>query len=79
MESLDQLAPFDRAFDADATANICLAFDKTCRNLPDKGSPDFFKEIVARRVIEIAARGERDPDRLTEATLLSPGLKPTIR
>jgi hypothetical protein len=59
----------DRSFDAETTALIGQAFDKTCRELHDKGQPASVKEIIAQRIIEIAGRGERDPDRISEAVL----------
>jgi hypothetical protein len=66
----------DRAFDAETTALICQAFDKTCRALHDRGQPESVKEIIAKRVIEIAGRGERDPDKMCEAALASLGVVP---
>jgi hypothetical protein len=66
----------DRAFDAETTALICQAFDKTCRALHDRGQPDPVKEIIAKRVIEIAGRGERNSDRMSEAVLTSLGVVP---
>ena len=67
----------DRAFDAEVTALICQAFDKTCRALHDTGQPDSVKEIIAKRIIDIAGRGERDPGKMCEAALISLGLVPT--
>jgi hypothetical protein len=64
----------DRSFDAETTALIGQAFDKTCREL-DKGQPASVKEIIAQRIIEIAGRGERDPDRISEAVLKCLGLR----
>jgi hypothetical protein len=65
----------DRAFDAETTALICRAFYQTCRALNDGGQPDAVKEIIAKRVIETAARGERDVDKMCEAALISLGVK----
>jgi hypothetical protein len=65
----------DRSFDAETTALIGQAFDKTCRELHDSGQPASVKEIIAKRVIEIAGRGERDPDRISEAALKCLGLR----
>jgi hypothetical protein len=65
---------FDGVFDPEATANICLAFDRTCSGIHGMPS-DYLKDLIARRVIAIARRGEKDPDRLAAATLLSFGIK----
>ena len=50
----------DRSFDAETTALMGQAFDKTCREL-DKGQPASVKEIIAQRIIEIAGRGNAIP------------------
>jgi hypothetical protein len=39
--------------------------------LGDTGQPNIDRELIARRVIEIAGRGEHDPIKLCEATLAS--------
>ena len=65
---------FSDAFDAEATTAICLAFDRTCDSVQGKPS-DYLKEIIAKRVIAIARRGEKDPNRLAEATLSSLGFQ----
>ena len=61
---------------SETTALICQAFDKVCRALHDRGQPDSVREVIAKRVIEIAGRGERDPDKMCEAALTSLGLVP---
>jgi hypothetical protein len=65
----------DRSFDEETTALIGQAFDKTCRELHDKGQPASVKEIIAKRIIEVAGRGERDSDRISEAVLKCLGLR----
>jgi hypothetical protein len=77
MSSLVQYDAFDQVFDAEATRNICLAFDKACARLREQCQPEYIKDLIARRVIALARRGERDPERLSEATLSSLGLKQT--
>jgi hypothetical protein len=71
---LDFIRPTDGAFDAEATALLSRAFDKACTELHDRGQPIIVREIIARRIIEIAGRGERDPDQLWIAALTSLGL-----
>jgi hypothetical protein len=79
MDSHASLPNFEEAFDAEATAMICLAFDKTCHDIQGKPS-DYLKEIIAKRVIAMARRGETNPDRLAEATMTSLGFisSPTV-
>lgn len=51
------------------------AFDKACETLHDVGQPDIVKEIITRRIVEVAQTGERDPDRLCARALLALGIK----
>jgi hypothetical protein len=51
-----------------------LAFDKACSTVAERDRSEFVKELIARRVIALAERGERDPDRLAQATTSSLGL-----
>ena len=72
----------DRSFDAETTAIIGKAFDKACEEMHDNPQPDWFREGIAKRLIEIAARGERDPKTMCKSALISLGLVPnrfTIR
>ena len=46
-----------------------LAYDKARRSLHDRGQPPVVQEIIARRIIDAAKHGERDPDKLCEAAL----------
>jgi len=71
------ILPFlkDRSFDAESTRIMGLAYDKARRMLHDKGQPSVVQEIIARRIIEIATGGERDPDKLANRALQALGLK----
>jgi hypothetical protein len=71
---IDFIRSTDGAFDAQATALLAQAFDKACAELHDRGQPIIVREIIARRIIEIAGRGERDPEQLCSAALTSLGL-----
>ncbi len=62
------------AFDPEATHTLCLAFDKACSTVAERHRSEFVKELIARRVIALAERGDRDPDKLAEATTSSLGL-----
>ena len=63
------------AFDPEATQTLCVAFDKVCSTVAERDRSEFVKELIARRVIALAERGERDPDKLAEATTSSLGLQ----
>ena len=71
------ILPFlkDRAFDAEATRVMGEAYDKARKMLHDRGQPHVVQEIIAKRIIDIAATGERDPDELARRALQAVGLK----
>jgi hypothetical protein len=50
----------DHSFDAEITAIMCRAYEVTCNELHDKGQPEIVKEIIAKRIIELAGWGERE-------------------
>ncbi len=64
----------DVAFDLDLTQAMGEAFERACRSLHDVGQPDIVKEVIARRIIEVAKTGERDPERLSDHALLALGV-----
>ena len=47
-----------------ATQVMGQAFDAACKELHDKGQPTIVYEVIAKRIIEAAKKGERDPARL---------------
>jgi hypothetical protein len=61
------------ASDRDATAAITEACEKASQSMQDWGQPDTFTDIIAKRIIELATKGERDPDQLCEQALRSFG------
>lgn len=68
------LPEFWRAFDAATLRVMCKAFDGALRDASDSpalGGLDAYsvRHLLARRIIEAAQEGERDPDRLLEAAL----------
>ncbi len=64
-------------FDIETTAIIRQAFDKACKEIHDEGQPTAsVKMMIAERLVEIVAHGERAPDKICEATLVSLGFKP---
>jgi hypothetical protein len=54
----------------DATTRIMgEAFDAACKELHDTGQPEIVHEVMAKRIIKAAQRGERDITRLQDAAL----------
>jgi hypothetical protein len=62
------------AFDDRATGAMGEAFDAACRELHDSGQPQIVYEVIAKRIIDAAKRGERDIARLRDAGLAALGL-----
>ena len=61
-----------QAFDPEAIRAMSVAFQDVCRALAvTTGDADGTSERVAKKVIEVAQRGERDPARLAQAVLKS--------
>jgi hypothetical protein len=56
-------------FDPDTRRVVGIAFEMTCvaLGLVDRG--DLANGLVAQQIIELAQRGERDPNRLCETAL----------
>ena len=71
------ILPFIRkagaAFDDRMTAIMGEAFDSACRELNDSGQPPIVYEVIAKRIIDGARAGERDPLRLRNAALAALG------
>ena len=65
-------------FDDEATVAMAEAYDKACRSMTDWGQPDVIKEIIAKRIVELAGRGERDPNQLCEQALKSLGFSESL-
>jgi len=56
-------------FDDATVRNIGGAFDLACKELNDAGRPDVVHEVMIKRIIAAARRGERDVKRLRDAGL----------
>ncbi len=59
----------DSGFDAEATQNLGNAYDIACRSLHQKGRPPVVQELLAKKIVEVAQRGELDPDKLAAIAL----------
>jgi hypothetical protein len=56
-------------FDPEARRVTSVAFEMTCVALKYTSRPDVAHEAVAKKIIELAKNGVRDPDRLCERVL----------
>jgi hypothetical protein len=65
----------EAAFEPAVTAILSEAFERARRSLHDSGQPEIVHEVLAKRIIEIARAGERDPRKLCEEALAAFGLQ----
>jgi hypothetical protein len=65
------LSPYlaGRLFDAEATHNISGAFQAVMDALPATGQHGLVRELVAKRIIDIAGKGEREPEHIARRAL----------
>jgi hypothetical protein len=72
------ILPFVRTsveFDEETTRIMGEAFDAARASVQDTGQPKIVYGIIAKRIIEAAKKGERDPIRLRDAGLAALGYK----
>jgi len=62
-------------FDDETTRRMGEAFDAARAALHDQARPEIVYGIIAKRIIEAAKKGERDPIRLRDAGLAALGYK----
>jgi hypothetical protein len=78
-KAMATIDPFlqDAAFDPGALQAMSTALEEVCRMLKvdhDQGA----REVMAVRIIELARRGERDPERLRDRVLREAGATPSV-
>ena len=59
----------NQGFDAEATAALIAAYESAIAAIARSGQPRDLCEVAARRIIAMASKGERNPDRLCAAAL----------
>ena len=66
------ILPFVRpetTFDPDTVAIMSSAFDAALASLNDQNQSPTIREIIAKRIIAAAMKGERDPERLRQEAI----------
>lgn len=64
-----QFSRRNQGFDAEATAVLIAAYESAIAAIARSGQPKELCEVAARRIIAMASKGERNPDRLCAAAL----------
>jgi hypothetical protein len=62
-------------FDDQATKAMGEAFEAACKDLGETGESSVVYEAVAKRIIQMAKSGERDPNHLRDRALTAFGHK----
>ena len=77
MLAVAEMLPFlnGRSFDPETTRIMGDAFDKVSRDLHDRGQPAVVQELIAKRIIDLAATGVRDPEQLAQQALRAFGIR----
>lgn len=57
------------AFDPEVIETLSRAYDVAIASLHDIGQPELVREVIARRIIKAAQKGERDPAKLCAVAL----------
>jgi hypothetical protein len=65
---LQFIRPFD-VFDNATLAVLSDAYDKAVASLHDGGQPTIVREVIADRMFDLAAKGERDIGRLCKGAV----------
>jgi len=61
-------------FDLEAIRNLALAFDYVQAELRQYGKLMLMEDVLAKRIVELAEGGERDPDKLCDDILSEHGI-----
>ena len=65
-----QVPPFTN-FDPETAATLKAAYNEAVARLLDH--PDIVREVIAKRLVALAARGERNAQRLCDEALIAEG------
>lgn len=65
------ITPFlaGQPFDPEAVRAMSTAFDRVCKSLGLRAAADPAAEVIAKKIVELAQRGVRDPTALGERVL----------
>jgi hypothetical protein len=69
MAQILQFVRPENSFDPETLAILSAAYDKAIVGLHDSGQPEIVREIIAKKIIALAMKGERDADRLCASAL----------
>ena len=62
------------AFSPEVVRIVGEAYDNACHALHDRGQPKVVNELIAKRIIDLATSGERDPQKMCDQVLMDVGI-----
>ena len=65
----------DVAWDPEVVAALTKAYHRATDQLRRNGYTDLVRDIIAKRILDSAQQGERDPDRLCRSALAALGIR----
>jgi hypothetical protein len=74
MPKLELVEKCENVFDPDAIIALTTAYDRAIARLHATSQPEFDRETIAKRILAVAARGERNSDRLCRSALAALGI-----
>jgi len=74
---MGEVLPFapDSVFGPEVTAAMASAFDRACRTITGHAQIDLVREIIAKRIVELARRGASDEEDLYQGALRALGFE----
>jgi hypothetical protein len=74
MPILELVEQYGSVFDPDAILALTAAYDRAIARLHATSQPEFDRETVAKRILAVAGKGERNADRLYRSALAALGI-----
>jgi hypothetical protein len=75
MEQVPEFTKFDFAFDPEVVAAVTTAYQMATDHLRRDSYTDLVRDIIAKRIIDTAQQGERDPDELCRSVFAALGIR----
>ena len=75
MAEIARFIPANGSFDPEVIQILRAAYDQATAELNDHGHAKVVRKIIGKRIVALAVKGERDPERLCDSGLVAAGLR----
>ena len=75
MAEIARFIPGNSGFDPELIKFLGAAYDRATAELHDHGHARIVREIIGKRIVALATKGERDPEHLCNSALVAAGLR----